>query len=130
MIDLINKLLLPCSFLLYYKELKKLVSCLYGVIICTRWQCWENTREACKTLGYASCFTSFSRILPTFLHRALLHHKGTRHVFQFLSNLPRIFLLIYYFTVLSACNVVYKKRNYICRHCLLAQVRASNAGIF
>ena len=29
-------------------------------------QCWENTREACKTLGYASCFTRFSRIFPTF----------------------------------------------------------------
>ena len=62
------------------KELKKLVSCLYGVIMHSGGR-WENTREACKTLDYASCFTSFSRILPTFPHRALLHHKGTRLVF-------------------------------------------------
>lgn len=29
-------------------------------------ECWENTRAADKTLGNASCFTNFSRILPTF----------------------------------------------------------------
>ena len=84
--DIINKFYC-CPVISSYiiKELKKLVSCLYGVIMHSG-ECWENTREACKTLRYASCFTSFSRILPTFPHRALLHHKGTRLVFYFLSN--------------------------------------------
>ena len=65
-IDLINKFYCwtCCPVISSYiiKELKKLVSCLYGVIMHSG-GCWENTREACKTLGYASRFTSFSRIL-------------------------------------------------------------------
>ena len=27
--------------------------------------CWENTKKACKSLAFGSCFTSFSRVLPT-----------------------------------------------------------------
>ena len=70
------------------KELKNLVLCRWGVIMHSG-ECWENTREACKTRGVAECFTSFSRILPTFPHRVLLHLNGTRLVFQFLNNLER-----------------------------------------
>ena len=43
-------------------------------------KCWENTKEVCRTLGYAVSFTRLFHILPTLPH-GLLHHKSTRLVF-------------------------------------------------
>jgi hypothetical protein len=44
----------------YYLRLnRKRVACVYGVTDACE-ECWENTREACKTRGVVECFTRFS----------------------------------------------------------------------
>jgi hypothetical protein len=45
-----------------------------------RGECWENTREACKTRGVEHASRVFSRHSPS----ALSHYKRTRRVFLFL----------------------------------------------
>jgi hypothetical protein len=57
------KLLLCKIFYLYYKRNSKTrpVRLLYNSAL---GKCWENTPEACTTLGYASCFTRFSQHSP------------------------------------------------------------------
>jgi hypothetical protein len=45
----------------YYLRLnRKRVACVYGVIMHACEECWENTKEACKTRGVVECFTPFS----------------------------------------------------------------------
>ena len=44
-----------------YLRNRKRVACVYCLIMhAPRGECWENTREACKTRGVADCFTHFS----------------------------------------------------------------------
>ena len=52
-------------------RIKKRVACLYGVIIHDG-ECWENTREACKTRGVAEWIMTSPR-----RGGGLLHHEGT-----------------------------------------------------
>ena len=56
-----------------------------GVI--THLRCWENTRNACKSLAFGSWFTSFSRVLPT---SRVGYHAGKpiENVVYCLNNSP------------------------------------------
>jgi hypothetical protein len=49
-------------------------------------ECWENTREACITLGYGP-FLHASLVFSQHSPSALSHHKRTRLVFYFLINI-------------------------------------------
>ena len=66
-VDILNKMVFFVMISSYIiKELKNLVLCRYGVIMHSG-ECWENTQEACKTLGYASAFyklLSYSPNIP------------------------------------------------------------------
>ncbi len=63
----ISRIQYLCWYKIIFKKLKT-----SRMKLCSdnaRGECWENTREACKTRGVVECFSRLSSILPTFPER-------------------------------------------------------------